>query len=369
MTDLIDLIKQNLPSLRIRILLGGSEVEYEGAKLKGVQTLANSLRDSAPYNNKIYISEYEGNLLNIPRIECGVSECNILAADTSKSDKNRHSIVLEIKKDDISILLTGDAPGRVINNILQPYKDDPNKKINIFQATHHGADSEGSNSAESFYYLRPEYCVISAGSRRDYGHPRQQMILNALNSPNMQETQIPHFLQYYSDYSFIDSHPNLNEHLTIGRLENDFVIGFTKLGIFSTASQGDIHFEEGSFTFTKGPPLSSFENLETLPLMFDFIQYYTQLGYSSSLLSYKLPHVKFENLEQLIYFTVNLIGNHPNIISCDLSRAEFLDTNFKYEAVLDLVRTLKDVREADFPFSLALDERTKKHIISIWKNK
>ena len=366
MVHLIEYIQQTCSSLRIRILLGGKEEEYVGEKLGGIRSFSHSLRNDT-YNKKIYVAEFEGNLSSIPKFECGTTgTCNILAADISTKDRNRHSIVLEVEKNNVSILLTGDAPGRVLDSILGSYRVDPRKKVTIFQATHHGADSEGSNSPSSFEYLRPDFCVISAGSRKDYGHPRQRMILNTLSSPNIQENSIPHFLQYYSDWSFIDIHPKLMEHLTIGRLESDFVIGFTKLGIFSTASQGDIHFEEGCFTFSKPLPMTSMDNRSSLELVHDFLENSSRSN--SKVLGFKSPSIKFSTTEEFSGFVYHLIKTQPHLVSCDLSRVDLSDiSEIDFVCILDLIITLKSLSELDLPFSLAPDLKSKNAIEGVWR--
>ena len=366
MVQLIGYIKQACHSLRIHILLGGKEEEYAGEKLRDIQSFANSLRNDT-YNKKIYVGEFEGNLASIPKFECGTTgACNILAGDISTKDKNRHSIVLEVEKNDVSILLTGDAPGRVLDSILEPYRVDPHKKVTILQATHHGADSDNSNSPSSFEYLRPNFCVISAGSRKDYGHPRQKMIRHALSSSNIRENSVPHFLHYYSDWSFIDSHQKLEKHLTVARLDNDFVVGLTELGIFSTASQGDIHFEEGYFTFSKPLPRTSVENISSLLLVNDFLQKSSHSN--STVLGLKVPSIKFSTMKDLEEFVYIIINTQPHLISCDLSRIDLTDiSEIDFVCILDLIISLKSLSELDLPFSLASDLKSKKSIESVWR--
>lgn len=370
MVHLIEYIRQTCSSLRIRILLGGREEEYAGEKLGGIQTFAHSLRNDT-YNKKIYVAEFKGNLSSIPKFECGTTgTCDILAGDISTKNKNRHSIVLGVEKDNVSILLTGDAPGRVLDSILGPYRENPRKKITIFQATHHGADSDGSNSSLSFEYLQPNFCVISAGSRKDYGHPRQKMIKNALSSPNIIENSVPHFLQYYSDWSFIDSHSKLENHLTVARLDSDFVLGLTKLGIFSTASQGDIHFEKGYFTFSKPFPQTNKENIQPLPLIYDFLE--NSSRNNSTVLGFKVPHIKFSSMEEFSGFIYHLIKTQPHLISCDLSRAdlsEIIEENVDQiiALYLDIITRFTKLSELDLPNHFDENGKIKRAIENAWK--
>ena len=74
---------------RIRALLGGSPDDYLSDKLSDIRKFANASRSISV--GKVYVSDYEDT--PIPAFECGDGECNILAADTATTDKNRHSIV------------------------------------------------------------------------------------------------------------------------------------------------------------------------------------------------------------------------------------------------------------------------------------
>ncbi len=346
---MVNLVESVGDKKRVRGLLGGSVDDYSGEELEPVREFVDRIKRMSDGN--VYVKDYGEEEIQ-PLYPGGDILCSILASDTRTRDKNRHSIVLEVGKGPFSAILTGDAPGKVMDEIpAEKYSRLPDDGIRIFQASHHGADSHESNSADLFAALQPHYCVISAGSRRDYGHPRQRMIINSLDSSNIKENSVPHLLQYYSDYSFIDSHPSLENHLTIGRLENDFVVGLTRLGIFSTASQGDIHFENGEFTFSKKPPTGTNETLEILKLIEDYLEKYNHFGGSSDLLSFKLPPLTFSSMDDFGAFLEKI---PPNVISCDLSRTK-LDASIDHTPVVGLIERLENLRELELPSSLNLE--------------
>jgi len=369
MVDLIEFIKRDRGPLRIRILLGGTESDYEVTSLSNVKAFSKSLRNDS-YNDRIYAGEYK-KIDEIPPFECGTGECSILAADTKTSDKNRHSIVLEVKKGPTRAILTGDVPGKIVGQILKTFSSVPSIKTTIFQASHHGADTHGSNSSSSFERLKPNYCIISAGSRKDYGHPRQLMIKNALSSPNIREDSVPHFLQYYSDWPFIDFDSKLENHQTVALLDSNFMIGLTKLGIFSTASQGDIHFEEENFTFSKGPPLRSNEDRESLFLMNSFLESVAH-GHSP-MLSFILPSSRFVSQADFFSLLDRIVTTQSNLISCDLSRADLSTLKSSSDpidpsSIIRLIDSLGNLRELSLPLSL-IDSTTKETIAAKWREK
>lgn len=79
------------------------------------------------------------------------------------------------------ILLTGDAPKEVEDQIIAKYSDYL-KNIDILKVGHHGSrTSTGQNLAN---ISRPKYAIISAGLNNRYGHPHQEAIdiLNSVNS-------------------------------------------------------------------------------------------------------------------------------------------------------------------------------------------
>jgi len=91
---------------------------------------------------------------------------------------NAGSLVGLITYGDKKILLTGDAPKEVEDQIINKYKDDL-QNIDILKVGHHGSKtSTGSTLAK---LSRPKFALISAGKNNRYGHPHQIVIDNLNN--------------------------------------------------------------------------------------------------------------------------------------------------------------------------------------------
>lgn len=228
-STVIETVRKTKKKLTVWYLLGGSEDDYKKTSLAG-----------KPKGKDIKIYTDTTVVASIP---CPPTfSCDILAA-LKTADPNSNSIVLRIAKGKESVILTGDATGKTTKKIPAIAGG-----TTVLQASHHGADTHESNSVDWFQKTNPEYVIISAGTRADYGHPRQKMVRNALESKNLKTKEPLHLLQYYSDWSFFDTIRELQDvvHYTVGRSDKDYLSSVTELGIFSTASQGDITYKFGS---------------------------------------------------------------------------------------------------------------------------
>lgn len=86
------------------------------------------------------------------------------------SDENESSLVLYVKLKEGNLLLMGDAPKSVENEILTHYSFD----VNILKLGHHG-----SNTSSDYLFLKvmdPRYAIISCGRKNRYGHPSTETI-------------------------------------------------------------------------------------------------------------------------------------------------------------------------------------------------
>lgn len=92
-------------------------------------------------------------------------------------DANEASLVLLLSYRGTHILLTGDAPQSVENELVHFYGDA--LRSSILKLGHHG--SKTSSSPIFLKTVQPEYAIISAGCRNRYGHPHPE-VLNRLNS-------------------------------------------------------------------------------------------------------------------------------------------------------------------------------------------
>lgn len=91
---------------------------------------------------------------------------------------NAGSLVGLITYGDKKILLTGDAPKEVEDQIINKYKDEL-QNIDILKVGHHG--SKTSTGSALTMLARPKYALISAGKNNRYGHPHK-IVLDNLNN-------------------------------------------------------------------------------------------------------------------------------------------------------------------------------------------
>jgi len=92
-------------------------------------------------------------------------------------ERNAGSIIGLLKYGPHKILLTGDAPKEVEDQILAKYSKDL-QNIDILKIGHHGSRT---STGENFLKItQPKYAIISAGVNNFYGHPHKEVI-NLLN--------------------------------------------------------------------------------------------------------------------------------------------------------------------------------------------
>ncbi len=97
-------------------------------------------------------------------------------------ERNSGSIVGLIEYGSKKILLTGDAPKEVEDEILRKYGDYL-KNIDILKAGHHGSNT--STGERLVKWSTPKYTIISAGLNNRYGHPHEE-VLNILKKYNIE---------------------------------------------------------------------------------------------------------------------------------------------------------------------------------------
>ena len=99
-------------------------------------------------------------------------------------DANEASLVLLLSYRGSHILLTGDAPQSVENNLVHFYGDVLHSSI--LKLGHHG--SKTSSSKLFLKTVHPDYAIISAGCRNRYGHPHTEVLnrLATLHIPSLE---------------------------------------------------------------------------------------------------------------------------------------------------------------------------------------
>lgn len=86
------------------------------------------------------------------------------------SDTNSFSIVCKVTYGINSVLLTGDATGEEIGDII----DYENVSADIIKLAHHGSANDGCNNYYFLDKVNPDYAIVSCGYNNDYGHPHRE---------------------------------------------------------------------------------------------------------------------------------------------------------------------------------------------------
>lgn len=188
-----ELKSSNNENILIHYLLGGSPKDYARE--------FNAFIDNERSENKqkyVFASEYTKASEDII-IKCGPEVlCKILGSDSQSKEKNTQSIVLKLTYGLNSVILTGDATRdttkAIIGKTIIGCDEEKSGDITILQASHHGADTDGSNSKKWFDAIAPSHLVISAGINFGYLHPKSQTLQFALESSSICSSACHYFL-------------------------------------------------------------------------------------------------------------------------------------------------------------------------------
>lgn len=119
-------------------------------------------------NNIPYVEVKTGNSIFLDE---NVS-INILHADGDADENNDSSIVIHIKYDDVSFLLTGDATTKIEDKLISLY----DVSSTILKAGHHGSST--STSSKFLEAVQPAVTILSYGKDNLFGHPHKQVLNN-----------------------------------------------------------------------------------------------------------------------------------------------------------------------------------------------
>jgi competence protein ComEC len=86
--------------------------------------------------------------------------------------ENDNSCVLKIQSEQDSVLLTGDIEALAESWLVETYGN--NLKAKVLIAPHHG--SKTSSITEFLQAVQPEYVLIPAGYRNQFGHPHRDVL-------------------------------------------------------------------------------------------------------------------------------------------------------------------------------------------------
>ena len=96
----------------------------------------------------------------------------ILSPPQAFASENDNSCVLKIQTEYGAVLLTGDIEEPAESWLVENYGE--NLKANVLIAPHHG--SKTSSTTKFLQAVQPEYVLIPAGYRNQFGHPHRDVL-------------------------------------------------------------------------------------------------------------------------------------------------------------------------------------------------
>ncbi|MDD1644236.1 MAG: DNA internalization-related competence protein ComEC/Rec2, partial [Methylococcaceae bacterium] len=97
----------------------------------------------------------------------------ILSPQHAFVSENDNSCVLKIQSEQGALLLTGDIEALAESWLVETYGN--NLKASVLIAPHHGSNS--SSTLEFLQAIQPEYVLIPAGYRNQFGHPHRDVLV------------------------------------------------------------------------------------------------------------------------------------------------------------------------------------------------
>jgi competence protein ComEC len=104
------------------------------------------------------------------------------------SNDNPESIVMLLRSQKYSVLLTGDADDNTESKIMLQY---PHLDVDILKAGHHG--SKTSTSEKLLDAITPQQVIISAGANNRYNHPSPD-IIKKLENRSIEIKEVKNFM-------------------------------------------------------------------------------------------------------------------------------------------------------------------------------
>jgi competence protein ComEC len=97
----------------------------------------------------------------------------LLSPQHAFASDNDNSCVLKIQSEQGAVLLTSDIEATAESWLTETYGN--NLKANVLIAPHHG--SKTSSTLKFLQAVQPEYVLIPAGYRNQYGHPHPEVLV------------------------------------------------------------------------------------------------------------------------------------------------------------------------------------------------
>ena len=152
---------------------------------------------------------------------------------TTEAQKNDGSLAVLIEYEGLSFLVAGDATDATTEHILRYY---PHLKVDGLHGSHHGGESDGSNSARWLRKLAPKAIVFSSGVNTKYRHPRGAILDRARKY--LPDVEGP----YHALYSGTTKKGDFNDTFYNGIGSNGYGLSATPQHIYDTLGQGTMKF-------------------------------------------------------------------------------------------------------------------------------
>lgn len=261
----MDLLER-IEDIKVVSFFGGSPKEYDFS-----QALIRALKTSQKEilgTEQLFASELEYNVESLHpdffRLGLyGPIKLQILAMNKSilqPKDTNPSSLVIRFQYGPKSIMISGDATGDIIDDLLaktmQRERSYDSLNSDILLLSHHGAKEKGTNSMGWLGAVKPKYGVISAGFQKRYKHPTAAALSRLVAVMDKDLKVEPHEVASFGNVApyIIDENFNLLR-ATKGKLQYSYYN--TNYPIFTTRQSGDISFSWG---LDDSPIKINFEN-------------------------------------------------------------------------------------------------------------
>jgi beta-lactamase superfamily II metal-dependent hydrolase len=146
-----------------QIWQGGDPAEYASDGFPA--WLAAQRKGGANVRNR-FAKNFHNDGEPVEELSCGEASSFVLTVNTGEA-KNAQSLVLMIEYDEFAVTFSGDAAGTTEAQAIANFGG--NVKSTVLTASHHGANTEGSNSTTWISDTSPEIVVYSAGTM--FRHP------------------------------------------------------------------------------------------------------------------------------------------------------------------------------------------------------
>jgi hypothetical protein len=134
--------------------VGGDPAEYASDGFP--QWLADQRKGGAEIHNR-FPKHWHNDGEAVEELACGEASSFVLTVNTGTA-KNAQSLVLMIEYEDFSVTFSGDAEGSTEAQAIANF--DGNVKTTVLTASHHGANTNGSNGTDWISATSPPEVVV-----------------------------------------------------------------------------------------------------------------------------------------------------------------------------------------------------------------